>query len=375
VNLSSALRAAARHAAGYVPAMPPERLPGLDGLRAYAALIVISVHIFFFGDAAWGVTCVWAFFVISGFLLFRPFVENGFGLTGRDLGGYLVRRFFRIMPLYAVALGAYWAAGAPPYDGRPSWVLRHLTFANADGHLWTVKQEVLCYLGLPAIAAGCALLGSRVAALAFVLVLVPATYLAFDVGKVVVLTGGFAWMDVWATPFVCGMALAFAPGRVDTRWGLPLVAVGLLGAVALSVRQASTFEAFERLMGLPKDGSPFSHPWLVWPFVCALVLGIALRPTPIFANRAAYAIGVVSFGVYLWHQLVLQLLQRYAIVTSPWRSYVVGAAAAVALSAFTHRWIERPGMRLGHRLARRLGGAESALRGRSVAAARPDLQL
>jgi peptidoglycan/LPS O-acetylase OafA/YrhL len=206
-------------------------------------------------------------------------------------------------------------------------------------------------------------------------VLVPATYLALNVGKVVVLTGGFAWMDVWATPFVCGMALAFAPGRVDTRWGLPLVAVGLLGAVALSVRQASTFEAFERLMGLPKDGSPFSHPWLVWPFVCALVLGIALRPTPIFANRAAYAIGVVSFGVYLWHQLVLQLLQRYAIVTSPWRSYVVGAAAAVALSAFTHRWIERPGMRLGHRLARRLGGAESALRGRSVAAARPDLQL
>jgi peptidoglycan/LPS O-acetylase OafA/YrhL len=360
VNVPTALRAFGRHASGYVPAMPPGRLPGLDGVRAYAALIVISVHIFSFGDAAWGMTCVWAFFVISGFLLFRPFVEDGFRLSSRDLAGYLVRRFFRIMPLYAVALVAYWAAGAPPYNGRPSWVLHHVTFRNADGHLWTVKQEVLCYLALPAIAAGCALLRSRAAALAFVLVLVPATYLAFDVAKLVTLTGGFAWMDVWVTPFVCGMALSFAPGRIDARWGLPLVVVGLLGAVALSVHQAATFDAFERLMGLPKDGSPFSHPWLVWPFVCALVLGVALRPTPLFANRTAYAIGVVSFGVYLWHQLVLQLLQRHAIVGSPWRMYLVGASAAVVLSAITYRWIERPGMRLGHRIATWLGGDASA---------------
>ena len=31
---------------------------------------------------AGAVACVWAFFVISGFLLFRPFVEDGFRLTG-----------------------------------------------------------------------------------------------------------------------------------------------------------------------------------------------------------------------------------------------------------------------------------------------------
>jgi peptidoglycan/LPS O-acetylase OafA/YrhL len=106
VDASAALRAFGRHASGYVPGPPPGRLPGLDGIRAYAALIVISVHVFSFGEAAWGVTRVWAFFVVSGFLLFRPFVENDFRFTGRELGGYLVRRFFRIMPLYAVALGA-----------------------------------------------------------------------------------------------------------------------------------------------------------------------------------------------------------------------------------------------------------------------------
>lgn len=351
--------------------MPPGRLPGLDGVRAYAALVVISVHIFFFGVAAWGVTSVWAFFVVSGFLLFRPFVEDDFRFTARDLGGYLVRRFFRIMPLYAVALGAYWALGASPYKDQPSWVVHHLTFSNGDGHLWTVKQEVICYLGLPVITAGCGLLRSRMAAFAFVLLLVPATYVAFNVCRLVILTGGFATMDVWATPFVCGMALAFAPGRVDARWGLPLLAVGMVGVVALSVRQSGTFEAFEHLVGLPKDGSPFSHPYLVWPFVCALVLGASLRPTPIFANRAAYAIGVVSFGVYLWHQLVLQVVRRHTGLTSPWSIYLGGAAATIVLSAITYRWIERPGMRLGHWIATRLTGQQPARRTRTVAAVRP----
>src|ERR1700675_4536347 len=113
-----ALQAFGRQASGYIPAMPSDRLPGLHGLRAYAALVVISVHIFFFGEAAWGVTSVWLFFVVSGFLLFRPFVEHDFRFDARDLAGYVVRRFFRIMPLYAVALGAYWAFGVAPYKGQ-----------------------------------------------------------------------------------------------------------------------------------------------------------------------------------------------------------------------------------------------------------------
>jgi peptidoglycan/LPS O-acetylase OafA/YrhL len=252
--------------------------------------------------------------------------------------------------------------GASPYTGQPSWVVHHLTFRDADGHLWTVKQEVICYLALPVIAAACALLRSRAAELAVVLLLVPATYVAFNVCKLVVLTGGFAWMDAWATPFVCGMALAFAPGRIDARWGLPLLGIGLVGSVALSVHQSETFQAFEHLLGLPKDGSPFSHPYLVWPFVCALVLGVSLRPTRIFSNRAAYAIGVASFAVYLWHQLVLQLVRRHTGLASRWSIYVAGAAATVVLSAITHRWIERPAIRLGHRFSMRLAGLEPAQR-------------
>src|SRR4051794_32608663 len=99
------------------PARP--RLDALDGLRGLAAFGVLVLHVWMFwhgdlhrpdkgfadfaiGELRLGVAL---FFVLSGFLLFRPFVRAALdGAPRPGLGRYVVRRAARILPLYWAAL-------------------------------------------------------------------------------------------------------------------------------------------------------------------------------------------------------------------------------------------------------------------------------
>ena len=55
---------------------------------------------------------VGVFFVLSGFLIYRPFCEaNVAGMPVPDLARYLVRRVLRIYPAYLVCLVIWWRFG------------------------------------------------------------------------------------------------------------------------------------------------------------------------------------------------------------------------------------------------------------------------
>src|SRR5215467_1958004 len=88
-----------------------ERLPAIDALRAIGASWVVMAHVSFitgFGTlASWrGLTArgdvgVAIFFVLSGFLLFRPFAyASATGGRRPDVRRYLWRRAVRILPAY-----------------------------------------------------------------------------------------------------------------------------------------------------------------------------------------------------------------------------------------------------------------------------------
>ncbi|WP_246807283.1 acyltransferase family protein [Rhizobium leguminosarum] len=88
------------------------RIRGLDGLRAISLLLVLMAHwspIPYLNNVAeWGRGGLVVFFVISGFLITRILVD----LAGRRrevegvqlLKGFYGRRFFRIQPIYYLAL-------------------------------------------------------------------------------------------------------------------------------------------------------------------------------------------------------------------------------------------------------------------------------
>src|SRR3954469_14434519 len=98
----------ARHRLGVfltTMAGPVGRHPPIDGLRAFAAIAVLLTHTAIYSGlaATGGATARYAqrlevgvavFFVISGFVLYRPFLED----RGVSLRRYAGRRALRIVP-------------------------------------------------------------------------------------------------------------------------------------------------------------------------------------------------------------------------------------------------------------------------------------
>jgi peptidoglycan/LPS O-acetylase OafA/YrhL len=98
-------------------AAPPRhpRFPLLDGMRAVAVLAVVVVHSAVFGDALGSSlggrllahlnVGVAIFFLISGFLLYRPFIAHRTGgPEAPAVRDYAKRRFLRIYPAYWLVL-------------------------------------------------------------------------------------------------------------------------------------------------------------------------------------------------------------------------------------------------------------------------------
>lgn len=167
------------------------RLYELDGLRALAVALVVVHHsltaaIFqFLVDHGWRrgaellrfVTGsgVELFFVLSGTVLLRPYLRRERLFNVRR---YLWRRFVRLWPPYAVALGF---AGAVIYltDARPTWYstqvlpkfsgiawlrqagIVNLGWPSYSGAWWSLNLEVIFYLLAPVLIAGLLRVRSR----------------------------------------------------------------------------------------------------------------------------------------------------------------------------------------------------------------------
>ena len=72
-------------------------------------------------------------------------------------------------------------------------------------------------------------------------------------------------------------------------------------------------------------------------------------------NRVVAATGIVSYGIYLWHQAWVTMFLRWthdALFTVPfWEVFVVVLALAVAAASGSYLLFERPILRLKNRLA------------------------
>ena len=137
-----------------------DRIPSLTGIRALAALLVIGTHAAYTtGKYTHGYAGlllsrmeigVSIFFVLSGFLLFVPWVRAAqAGTSAPSLRRYGWHRIRRIMPAYVVAvLGAfvlYHFHDAGPNPGH-SWygLLRNLTLTQiyTDGYMFSHIHQV-----------------------------------------------------------------------------------------------------------------------------------------------------------------------------------------------------------------------------------------
>lgn len=148
------------------------RFPLVDAVRALAALSIFGFHAFYhldqfgngFSTRLMGSLNVGVpiFFVISGFLLYRPFVSARLtGGTAPPFIPYGIRRVMRIVPAYWVALPIVAIVLGEWYVFRPLGIVRYFGFLqiyNQDtigkgiGQAWTLCVEVTFYAAIPAIA-------------------------------------------------------------------------------------------------------------------------------------------------------------------------------------------------------------------------------
>jgi peptidoglycan/LPS O-acetylase OafA/YrhL len=380
---------------GNVELIQSERkLEGLHGLRAVAALAVVLFHLHVLlavPEPAWLATIttdfylsVQLFFVISAFSLFH---SSRYAPAGYR--GYLVKRFFRIAPLYYAVLASYLLL----HTELPSWgaILANLTFTfnlipglevgivNAG---WSVGVEMLFYLLLPILLT--ALRGVTAFALLYLaMALTSAAFWSLT-------TGLPGLREYYAYYSLLGSMPAFAAGllaysvfmRLDLRprrkrWKSVL---GAAFAVLLVLAYRDPLGLHWRAAGLyfAAWGLPFG----------VLCLWQALYPSAPLRAAAMQWVANRSFSVYLLHPVVLEWLLRAdhfldrhdvsgASLLRP-IGLVAGVALLFVIADATYRYIELPGIAAGRRLAMRLdatvgaAGSHEALAGNS---GRPDAPL
>lgn len=393
------------------------RIVGADFLRAFACLSVVAHHLAQRVDIAeapaWlrpvlrlaleGSAGVSVFFVLSGFLLARFFwLALAQGAPMPSLGVYALRRLARIAPGFWLALAVSLVVSvtlfAFPLDAElglrflagflfvSDWHWRTFFPMEVDGALWSIGFEVSSYALLPlgflllfalngrargANARAALLLGAWAAVLALallahwaftVLIVPPPENRGFEYGFQ---GGARLWMPAW-NPF--GFFATFAVGAAAAG-ALALLAPD--GAAGGRVRAAVALYAMVLVPWLPVDAAsggfgieaiPYSFPHLALSAALLLILLPAARPLQgLVEHRAVRALAALSFGIYLWHQLVIDTVRHLAapfVVTTrlwPWLFLCTPAVLLTLLIAklsFEH--LERPAIRAARRLERRL---------------------
>lgn len=352
----------------------------LDGVRAVAALMVVLTHVAFqTGETSVGThggllarmdLGVAIFFVLSGFLLYRPWARATRGLGGRPgTRRYLWRRAVRIFPAYWVALVAVLltVADAPLGD-----VVRHLSLTQLYGgtlltgftQTWSLATEASFYLVLPVLALALVKVRGprhRLAVLAGMAAVAPLWTAAAAAGQLPELAN--TWLPAHLDWFAAGMALAVVLADVEARpTGRPAEIAADLGrhpgsllAVAGAVFWfASTAVAGPRTLSVPSVGESVVKE-LTYAAVAILVVAAGALAAPgtwtarILGGDTAVLLGRVSYGVFLWHLVILHgifSLFGLEVFQGSFVLVAVGTVAATLVVAWIS-WtvLERPLLR------------------------------
>jgi peptidoglycan/LPS O-acetylase OafA/YrhL len=381
------------------------RFPCFDGLRAVAAVIVVMYHLLGLHGPNWVrgqlgafVSClghqgVGIFFVISGFLLYRPFVDAAIrGTSGPPLGPFWLRRFVRIFPAYWIALTAWvYFFGVFTIHGFVNFLTYYGLLENYRngyalfglGVAWTLVIEVSFYLALPLInLVARSIAGPRPTAERTFRVQIGVVATLAAIGLVV------RALNIWiANTEPRGAWFSFHTTGMSLLGYLDWFAIGMTFAVF------SAFSAHGRV--LPKPISVLGrHPTASWviafalftaqtrvtdfgslnlarfwlPGLIGLAAGFAVFPA-VFGDQDTGAIrrflrtkpmlylGGISYGIYLWHFIFISMSFPWAKNGHIPHGFLARAVVVVVLTLATASasfyLVEKPLVAWSHRMSQR----------------------
>lgn len=344
---------------------------GLHALRGLAAVSVVFFHaalmepvadigaLTIVNEFGAGVTL---FFLLSGFSLTLSNVDkvNEPGW----LKGYMIRRIFRIMPLWwlilAITVGYHYFRFGKIYSVGE--VMRNLVpvFSFAPGHHesivwagWTIGVEIIFYALFPLliIMLGRSLIGWGIAVVATAII-----SMSFSVGLPAGTPASFEYMAFprQLVVFCIGAFLCVLLMRLDTRWLVPVRLLAVAGFLAgaglwamIHLRQVAAF---------PFD--PVLYKGLV---LGLLVLAVSAKKS-FLANPVTNVWGDTSYGVYLLHPILVHETKPVMVwiagrINQPELAYLAYVAFVLVivtmLAIAINRLFESPIYATGRTLARK----------------------
>ncbi|MEQ1885609.1 MAG: acyltransferase [Bryobacteraceae bacterium] len=374
--------------------------PGLDGLRGIAALLVFVYHLrwiageprLFFAGIDWQLVAkrldigVCLFFILSGYLLSKPFWVGV--STGRwpDLSRYAVRRFARIIPAYWLVLWMIAALSPSTYTmwGMVAFGLQLVglhtfadyTYLGCVPVLWSIGTEMQYYALLPLLFLLANWIGRRkvwltALALALIIALIDPAWrfiavqlaphlpghIIPDTQSRVISDSVFYFLKWFGAGIAAQAARLFLPllnnfSRI--QWDLVFV----LGIVAFATVVAYSSEGQWR--SISRWGWPMS--------AIASALLVIASPGSHFGmwldSPPLRILGNISYGIYLWHWPVLTAVFGGTLPDrlGPGLAFFVCGAITLAFTCLiawlSHLSLERPVIAW----AKRQTGAGEALR-------------
>ncbi|OBH10461.1 acyltransferase [Mycobacterium sp. E1747] len=351
-----------------------DRVASLTGIRAVAALLVVGTHAAYttgkYTHGYWGLVGsrleigVPIFFVLSGFLLFRPWLKSAAtGGPPPSLSRYAWHRVRRIMPAYVItvlfAYVLYHFREAGPNPGH-TWLglARNLTLTQiyCNGYLgkylhqgltqmWSLAVEASFYVLLPLLAYVLLVLVCRrrwqprllLAALIGLMLISPAWLVLVHTDHWFP-DGARLWLPTYLAWFLAGMLLAV------------LQAMGVRGYafVAIPLAVVCYFIVSTPIAGAPTTSPATLSEALFKTCFYAVIAALAVAPLALgdrgwywrlLATRPMVWLGEISYEIFLIHLITMEFAMVYIVRAHVYTGSMLNLFLATMLVTVPLAWL------------------------------------
>lgn len=362
-----------------------ELISGIDGIRGLAAILVLLFHFYSFAGnnqfpGSFLVRAGWVgvdiFFVISGFVLFLPFLRNALEGKNTDLLSYYKRRVLRIVPAYWLNIIFMITVMFPVFFTSFNQLLHigtNMLFLEGffpvkeslrlNGVYWTLWIEIQFYLILPFFAK---LFTGRTWIRNAVLVIIAVSVYKY-VGIVLTehISDTHKIRQFWINSQLPGVLQEFTFGiiaaNIYSRYknklssfkssilvitGLGMLLLGMYFIVKYGSTNYWFGKSFLGYLPLVSLNTFFALSASI------LLLGVAAGSTlakVTFGNPFLNFIGVYSYGIYLWHYPVGMLMKNSGKEIGYISFIVFGGIMSIIWAVMSYHLVEKRFIELGRK--------------------------
>ncbi len=340
-----------------IPTERHSRYVQLDALRGIAALMVVYAHCVEFRIGSepasakylvyhflnWGRVGVAAFFCISGFV-----IPYSFGKSARPARAFVISRIARLYPAYWCSILAAVIAG---YAMRRPGIPVTTILANATmlqqfmgqpdvlGVYWTLVIELAFYtLCLVAFLAG---------RLRSPLFLFPAALICVGLG----------WISAVRAPSLFVPAMSLGLMLLACLWRHVVIEHDRRSTVLILFGIVAWLSTLVLTAGGIADGLRLAESW-----VLGIVLFGVATLLHVHIPGALIRLGAISYGVYLYHELVSGAVKRVlpAWANAPHQGFFFTALGTIGVAAISYKLLEHPCILFGKSLANPISQSRKA---------------